>query len=219
MSIGQGPFQLTYTPDLEQTAYNQLMGQDRDKPVIVATTRAIGATAQVLEDAVFDFATGILFTQATGAALDRWGAIVGQRRLGLVDADYRRVIGARILINRCNGGMDAIAKIVRVIVQGPAWTVTPGPASYVVCFVTAEPLSPALLRFIRRAMIPEYPDASARSVAPAGYDVAVAYGGTGTLILGDEPAGTAMLSGVAGTMPTPPGFETRLDFGTFGADL
>jgi len=221
MSGTQAEFPLTYLPNLAVDAVNRLPGQDREKTVVVAIMQAFGEVCQRLEDAVFDFATGGTFLTATGAMLDKWGAIVNQPRLGLVDADYRRIIGAKILIDRCNGGMDAIPKIVQVI-AGPfsrAWTVTAGPMVYYVGFVTPAPLSGQLLRFIKRAMVPIHPQGSVRSVAPAAYDVAVSYGAPDTLLFADDPVGTPMLTGVAGQIPPPDGFEVRFDLGMFGRDL
>jgi hypothetical protein len=221
MSGTQALFPLTYLPNLASDVVDRLPGQDRDKAVVVAIMQAFGEVCQRLEDSVFDFATGGTFLTATGAMLDKWGAIVNQPRLGLVDADYRRIIGAKILIDRCPGGMDAIAKIVQVI-AGPfsrAWTVTAGPMVYYVGFVTPAPLSGQLLRFIKRSMVPIHPQGSARSVAPAASSVAVLYGNPGTLLFADLPVGTPMISGVAGETPVPDGFVTSFDVGTFARTL
>jgi hypothetical protein len=191
-------YPLVYLPELGEAAYNRLPGQDKSRAVIVAMMRAFGETCQIVEDAVFDFATGMPFTVATGAALDRWGAIVAQPRLNLVDADYRRIIGAKILINHCNGGMDAIPQIVAVIIGagGRAWTVTQGPATYNVNFLTPYELPGPLRRFVKRSMV---------AVKIAAYDLLVTEGRTGALVLWGPGL--------------PSGYESRLDHGTLGATL
>lgn len=211
MTAATAQYPLTYLPNLEGAAVSALLGQDLNKRVIVALTEAVGATCQTVEDAAFDFATGMPFSVATGAALDWWGALVGQPRLGLVDADYRRVIAARILVNRCDGSVDAISKIVQTIIGvGRAWTVTPGPGIYYVCFVTPTEAIPQIRRAIKRDMI---------AVTPAGTEMHLCEWADGGLVLTDEPAGTTMLSGTAGMLPLPSGLESRIDFGTLGRDL
>ena len=212
MSAGvQADYPLTYDPLLGQSVYNRLLGQDKDKTVIVALATATGNALQAMEDAFFDFATSFPLTVATGAALDRWGAIVGQTRLGLVDADYRRMIQAKILINLCNGSIDAISKIVQTQIEfGNAWTVTPDAGLYYVCFLTPAALPRQVLRAIKRGMI---------DVHPVGIEMHLTYWQTGGLVLADSPPGTPMLSGQAGQAPVPPGYESRLNRGTLGDSL
>ena len=62
------PFPVVYQPDLTATMLSTQLGQDTGAPVITAYYRATGAALQQVEDAQFDFLTGMLFEQATGAA-------------------------------------------------------------------------------------------------------------------------------------------------------
>lgn len=59
---------------------------------------------------------------ATGWQLDVLGKIVGQKRNGLGDDDYRRFIRAKILVNRSSGTIDQLIKIARLIVDDGAAT-------------------------------------------------------------------------------------------------
>jgi len=54
---------------------------------------------------------------------------------------------------------------------------------------------------------------------PLGVKMMLIEGSLGSLVLADEPTGTAMDSYVAGLTPTPSGFETRLDYGTLAMDV
>ena len=63
---------------------------------IVALARGWGAGVQLLEDVNFDLLSSLVFESAIGALLDLWGAIVGEERGPLGDADYRRHL-ARVL--------------------------------------------------------------------------------------------------------------------------
>ena len=55
------------------------------------------STAQAIEGS-FDLTTTL------GTGLDTWGAILGQQRLGLLDADYRRLLQAQRLIVLSSAG-------------------------------------------------------------------------------------------------------------------
>lgn len=56
---------------------------------------------------------------AINSQLDRLGALVGEKRQGLVDDDYRRTIGARIAINRSTGRREDIIRIALSLVNTP----------------------------------------------------------------------------------------------------
>lgn len=199
-----------YLPDLEGGAQLSEIGQDTQKPVLSAFYAQMGAMWQTVEDAAFDVTEGLLFDTATGIALDRWGAIVGQPRLDMVDADYRRMIAARILINHCDGSPDAIAAIVRVIAgTDRAWVLTPRGGLYVVCF-ESQSMTPGLQRALVRAI---------QDTRMVGRWVYLTQGSQTGLVLADMPAGTPMESGVAGVTPVPAGYESRLDIGTLGEEL
>lgn len=76
---------------------------------------------QDLEDLVWQILAG-LSIEGSGIVLDRIGLIVGRGRNGLVDAVYRRLLRAQILVNRSNGAIPELVKILQVAVSDDAWS-------------------------------------------------------------------------------------------------
>ena len=94
--------------------------QFRDKPRIEALLAAIGSTLQGAEEQAADVLLGLELSGATGAALERWGELVGEPRGALTDDDtYRRFIRARLLANGCRGTVDELLAIWELI-TGPS---------------------------------------------------------------------------------------------------
>ena len=76
---------------------------------------ALVAGLQDIEDAMLAILAQRLIDNAIGAQLDLIGRVVGQKRLGLSDADYRRYLRARISVNRSSGTMPEIIAIARLV--------------------------------------------------------------------------------------------------------
>ena len=112
--MSTAPFPLIYVNNYDQRAFYYMRGQDRDKSVFNAVYQATAVVCQTVEDAVFDLVTGMQFQYATDEALNRWGSVVGQNRLGMVDLDYRRLIGAKIRVNNSFGTIDETARILLI---------------------------------------------------------------------------------------------------------
>ena len=119
--MSTAPFPLIYVNNYDQRAFYYMRGQDRDKSVFNAVYQATAVVCQTVEDAVFDLVTGMQFQYATDEALNRWGGVVGQNRLGMVDLDYRRLIGAKIRVNNSFGTIDETARILLIASEGRAW--------------------------------------------------------------------------------------------------
>lgn len=100
-----------------QLALDRLTQQFRDKANIVAFVTALATPAQALEDALQQLLTQRTIYTATGATLDALGKLVGQARNGLVDADYRRYIAARVRANSSDGLPDQLLAICRLVVN------------------------------------------------------------------------------------------------------
>lgn len=83
-----------YVADFEDRAKGRALSGLDD--TAVAFVQAAGAAIQVAEDDMFDLLSGLHVDDATGAILDRWGAVVGEPRLGLTDDVYRGFIKAKI---------------------------------------------------------------------------------------------------------------------------
>jgi len=67
--------------------------------------------ADKIENALFEIYTAFVLPGATGAQLDIIGSRVGQKREGLSDADYKKTIRARVLVNRSTGSFRDVKKI------------------------------------------------------------------------------------------------------------
>jgi hypothetical protein len=115
---------VVYTPNHRAVAVSRLLAQYQDKPRIVSAIRALAAGAQALEDDLFGLLVSTTFTAATNNDLDQWGALVGEVRGGLNDADYRRMIGARILANRSHGTRDELIRILQITTEPSIVTYT-----------------------------------------------------------------------------------------------
>lgn len=106
-----------YQPDHATSMKGLLYEQDRDKPRLMALIGALGAAFQLAEDVLHGIRENSRLPYAQGAALDQWGDLVGEPRLGLDDGDYRRVISARILANNSDSSMTAIAAVLALLVE------------------------------------------------------------------------------------------------------
>lgn len=95
---------------------NLLLSPLRRKPRVVALIEAIAGAWQTLEDASWSVFEDTLLENASGKELDQWGGYVGARRGDLVDAEYRRVIQARISANRSIGTEPDIIRVFQSLV-------------------------------------------------------------------------------------------------------
>lgn len=151
---GQATTETTYIPNHEALAWRRLLSQDWMKPRIVALASAFGVTVQEAEDALFDLLTGRLLDDATGDVLDKWGALVGEDRGALGDADYRRFIQARILVNTGDSTPDELIAIWSII-TGPNEHVRymdMFPAGYHLHTVRQTPMADEVVARVRRMM-------------------------------------------------------------------
>lgn len=82
---------------------------------ITALIQALGLGIQTLEADMFGMYQGTTLDNATGTSLDQWGSLVGERRGGLDDEEYRVFIEAKLLVLRSNGSPDELIEIFRRI--------------------------------------------------------------------------------------------------------
>lgn len=93
------------TPYFSQTenhteqALSHLLEQFKGKPIIEALLTCFVDQVQSLEDSLFDLLLRRSLDQASGEQLDGLGAILGEARQSRTDADFKRGIETRILIN------------------------------------------------------------------------------------------------------------------------
>src|SRR5687768_3990656 len=71
---------------------------------------------QSLESALQQLLTERSIDTAIGAQLDVIGRVVGQKRNGMSDDDYRRYCRARIATNRANGTVENLITITDLII-------------------------------------------------------------------------------------------------------
>lgn len=71
---------------------------------------------QSLENALQQLLTERSVDTAVGAQLDVIGRLVGQPRNGMVDADFRRLVRARVSVNRSTGNVENILTVTDLVV-------------------------------------------------------------------------------------------------------
>lgn len=150
---------MTYQPDHIATAEGELLSQHR-KPQMLGFIRGVGRSIQRLEDDVLLLRTDRLLDNAEGVQLDRYGEIVGEARLGLVDDDYRAIIRSRIAVNISQGKTDELIDIFRRLTGVEPELFEHFPMSYRLVATVAQPLTAN-----RRARIDRMMDLA----RPAGY--------------------------------------------------
>lgn len=92
-------------------ALARLAEQYKNKVKLAGTIGAYTAQAQAIEDAIVGvFGVPSIATSA-GAQLDLIGRLVGEKRSGRVDADYRTWIAARIQANLSSGDPESIYSV------------------------------------------------------------------------------------------------------------
>lgn len=96
-------------------ALARLAEQYKHKPKIAALISAFAEQIQAREDAGWQLFTEQSIDTAVGDQLDVLGKIVGERRDGSMDPDYRLRIRARIRANLSSGTVEDIYKVFRAL--------------------------------------------------------------------------------------------------------
>lgn len=108
---------VVYRPDVADFVFARLAEEFR-KPRTSQLVRGVGAQFQQLEDAVWQLYTLRGIDTAAGWVLDVLGKIVGERRQGSLDDDYRIRIRARIRTNLSDGTTEDVLAVMRLLL-GP----------------------------------------------------------------------------------------------------
>lgn len=82
--------------------------------------RAVLASVQDVENALQQLFRERRIDTAVGEQLDVLGRLVGQKRNGLSDDDYRRYVRARIAANRSNGSYEDLIKVTGLVLDDDA---------------------------------------------------------------------------------------------------
>lgn len=142
-----------YILDVASDAVALLTAARAKQPLTETLTRALAGEVQTIENTTFDLGQVLQLDAATGGWLDRFGAIVGELRGGLADAQYRRFIKARIQINRSQGEHERLIRIAQLMTGASFIQVTPAyPAGYTMLIVTPSPLSATIKARVRERM-------------------------------------------------------------------
>ncbi len=95
-----------------------LIQQFKGKPRLEAILSSYLEQVQELEDDFWDVFSNRWVETAEGIQLDGLGEIVGERRQGAPDDEYRAFVRARIRVNRSNGKMPELVEILSLILDG-----------------------------------------------------------------------------------------------------
>lgn len=105
--------------DLCADGLGVLITQYQDSPRLKSFICGILAPLQEIENVVNFTLTDVLDIEtAEGVHLDLIGAIVGEPRAGFSDADYRRALRVRILVNRSDGKAEQMIRVVTLWTDG-----------------------------------------------------------------------------------------------------
>ena len=137
---------LAYIPDHVDRALKSAPAHLSGALRIGSLLGGVGLSAQTVEDEVFGLYTGSTLGASVGAALDQWGALVGEEREGADDADYRRFIRARILASRATGTRDDLLRVWALITGGAARIIDCPPALFFLWTVRGSWMSDSIAR-------------------------------------------------------------------------
>jgi hypothetical protein len=112
-----GTLPLVYDGQHATEAIDLLIEQFKRQPTIDEFLSIYIDQVQELEESLWRLLTERRLDNATGAALDGIGAIVGEAREGRDDDTYRAFVRARILIDRTRGRALDIAGVIAAIVS------------------------------------------------------------------------------------------------------
>lgn len=136
--------------------------------------QAAGAALQISEDDIFDLLSGIHIDDAAGAMLDRWGAVVGEPRLGLIDTVYRGFIKAKIRALFAASRRSEIAGVIETVFVSTYTTYSNYLGHFRVNTETADTKDLAFKRRVLRLL---------EVMRPAGIDASLVNGPIGSFRL------------------------------------
>jgi len=122
------------------------------KPRIAAFLGALTAQVQSIEDLAWTYYTSSRdLDTAAGVLLDRLGALVDEPRAGRSDTDYRAAIRVKILLLSCEGKIEQIYAICRLLSPAATVVITESwPAAFHVGFSTTGSLSVSYIASLLR---------------------------------------------------------------------
>lgn len=153
MPIDRSTWQLQHNTEIGRKMADALPAGLYGKPTLEAFVRALGHGLQMLEDRIAERHLSLSLEVASGSDLDLFGDIVGERRDGLADADYRRFIAARLLANKSQGTYDELVRIAQLATGGLAYAFPFNTApAYRHYIAVGAPLSDQVLGRVRQLL-------------------------------------------------------------------
>lgn len=96
-----------------ESAYDRLLGQFKEKPIITAVLKTWTDLIQEVEDDYFSLMSETLFLNGSGKNLERYGQLFNiPLPEGMPDKEYRELLIAEIMRRSSDGSPDRIRKIV-----------------------------------------------------------------------------------------------------------
>lgn len=111
---------LYWERDHVQRALNRVLESDKSRAKFLKLISIWAERIQTLEDVFQQMYNALDLDSATGEALDRLGAIVGEAREGRSDATYRYWIRARARANRSAGRINDLLAVLKLVVEDTA---------------------------------------------------------------------------------------------------
>jgi len=208
---------LTAIKDHEEQGLDLLLVQFKDKPRLEAWLRVYLRQVQLLDAAIYDVLVKRMIDSAHDAQLDTIGQIVGERRLGKPDDEYRVFIRTRIVINRSTGtAPDLLAVLALLSSPSSAYFDDYYPASLLLEFLEQPTRDP---RTIYRALQETRAGAVRLNfVSPSTTpDKQFLYSSVGDADIANNGYGDAMVPVLTGLLSSSIGPETPGVLATAGA--
>jgi hypothetical protein len=112
--------ELTHNEDHVAQGLALLLETFKGKPRLAAVLTSYLVQIQELEDQLWVLFTERWIDSAYGLQLDGLGEIVGEKRQGSDDDEYRAFVRARVKVNRSNGKIKELVEILSLIQDGGA---------------------------------------------------------------------------------------------------
>lgn len=107
--------ELTHTTTHVVDGQAKLLEVFKDKPRILALLASYLGQVQALEDVFWDLFLARWIDTSAGVQLDVIGRIVGEKRQGSLDDEYRAFLRARVKVNRSLGLAQSLLDIVELL--------------------------------------------------------------------------------------------------------
>jgi hypothetical protein len=144
---------LSYREDLTQELRDWVYSWFRKNPRVEAYIEAVGATAQMVEDDMFDVLLDSFLSSASGQTLDNIGSWMGEQRQGLNDSEYRRVLFAKRRSQQSDGELPDLLDLVAALTDDETPEAYPAyPAAFRIAFTSDA--SDAFLARLKRMFGP-----------------------------------------------------------------